>query len=51
MNNNPGSYKYELPSQSFERTIPYTYSYDDQGRVIHVDYTVGVDVFELIVTY
>jgi len=51
MNNNPGSYKYELPSQSFERTIPYTYSYDDQGRVAHVDYTVGVDEFELIVTY
>lgn len=51
MFNNPGAYKYELPSQSFERTIPYTYSYDDQGRVVHVDYIVGVDEFELIVTY
>lgn len=51
MINNPGSYKYELPSQSFERTIPYIYSYDSEGRVNLVEYTVGVDDFELIVSY
>lgn len=51
MNNNPGSYKYEISSQSFERTIPYTYSYDSEGRVNLVEYTVGVDNFELIISY
>ena len=51
MNFNPGSYRYELPSQSFERTILYTYSYDGEGRVEHVEYTVGTDDFELIISY
>lgn len=51
MFNNPRSYKYELPSQSFERTIQYTYSYDDQSRVSLVEYTVGVEDFELIISY
>jgi hypothetical protein len=51
MNYNPGSYRYELPSQSFERTILYTYSYDGEGRVDLVEYTVGVDNYELIISY
>ena len=51
MNYNPGSYRYELPSQSFERTILYAYSYDGEGRVNLVEYTVGTDDFELIISY
>ena len=51
MFNNPGTYIYEIPAQFFERTIRYTYSYDDQGRVISVNYTVGVDNFKLIISY
>lgn len=51
MANNPGSYKYELPQQSFERTINYAYTYDGQGRVILIEYTLGVDDYELIISY
>lgn len=51
MFNNPGTYKYEFPAQSFERTIRYTYSYDDQGRVNRVNYTIGVDDYKLIISY
>ena len=51
MNFNPASYRYELPAQSFERTILYAYSYDGEGRVNHVEYTVGTDDFELIISY
>ena len=51
MENNPGSYKYELPQQAFERTITYIYTYDDQGRVVLVEYEVGVDSYELIIDY
>ena len=51
MFNNPGTYIYQIPSQSFERTIRYVYSYDDRGRVNRVNYTVGQDNFKLIISY
>ena len=51
MENNPGSYKYELPQQQFERTISYSYTYDEQGRVDLVEYDVGVNSYELIISY
>ncbi len=51
MFNNPGTYIYKFPAQSFERTIRYTYSYDDRGRVNRVNYTVDVDDFKLIISY
>jgi len=49
--NNPGTYIFELPLQPFERTIAYNYTYDEQGRVILVEYAVGVDDYELIISY
>jgi hypothetical protein len=51
MENNPGSYTYELPQQAFERTINFTYTYDDQGRVELVEYEVGGNSYELIISY
>ena len=51
MENNPGSYTYELPMQSFERIINYSYTYDELGRIVLVEYEVGVDSFELIISY
>lgn len=49
--NNSGSYKFELPLQQFERIISYNYTYDEQGRVTLVEYTIGVDDYELIISY
>jgi hypothetical protein len=49
--NNPGSYIFELPLQPFERIISYSYTYDEQGRVNLVEYSVGVDDYELIISY
>jgi hypothetical protein len=51
MDSNPVTYKYELPQLPFDRTINYNYTYDDQGRVTLVEYQVGVDQYELIVSY
>jgi hypothetical protein len=49
--NNPGAYRYEAPRIPFERTINYLYTYDEQGRVILVEYEVGIDDYQLIVSY
>jgi len=49
--NNPGAYKYEAPRIPFERTINYVYTYDEQDRVILVEYEVGVDDYQLIISY
>ena len=51
ISNNPGSYVFELPLQPFERTIVYNYTYDDQSRVTLVEYSVGIDHYELILSY
>lgn len=51
MENNPGSYTYELPLQPFERTINYQYTYDDQGRVVLIEYDLGADSYNLIIAY